>query len=85
MVFMALYSGASALLDRPVPRGVELAFAAPVVSRTVQVMGPFDLSPSSGPSREVPERSTAGQYEVDATGAAPPSWKHVYPWRVVAF
>ena len=32
MVFMALYSGASAPLNRPVPRGVELAFAAPVVS-----------------------------------------------------
>ena len=32
MVFMALYSGVSALLNRPVPRGVELAFAAPVVS-----------------------------------------------------
>jgi hypothetical protein len=32
MVFMALYSGVSALLNRPVPRGVELTFAAPVVS-----------------------------------------------------
>jgi hypothetical protein len=32
MVFMALYSGVSAPLNRPVPRGVELAFAAPVAS-----------------------------------------------------
>jgi hypothetical protein len=32
MVFMALYPDVSALLNRPVPRGVELAFAAPVVS-----------------------------------------------------
>jgi len=32
MVFMALYSGVSALLNRPVPQGVELAFAARVVS-----------------------------------------------------
>ena len=32
MVFMALYSGVSALLNRPVPRGLELAFAASVVS-----------------------------------------------------
>ena len=32
VVFMALYSGVSALLNRPVPRGLELAFAAPVVS-----------------------------------------------------
>jgi hypothetical protein len=32
VVFMALYSGVSALLNRPVPRGVEMAFAAPVVS-----------------------------------------------------
>jgi hypothetical protein len=32
LVFIALYSGVSALLNRPVPRGVELAFAAPVVS-----------------------------------------------------
>ena len=31
------------------------------VSRTAEVVRPFDLSPSSGPSREVPERSTAGQ------------------------
>jgi len=29
---LALYSGVSAPLNRPVPRGVELAFAAPVVS-----------------------------------------------------
>jgi hypothetical protein len=32
MVFMAMYPGVSALLNRPVPRGVELAFTAPVVS-----------------------------------------------------
>jgi hypothetical protein len=32
MVFMALHPGVSALLSRPVPPGVELAFVAPVVS-----------------------------------------------------
>jgi hypothetical protein len=47
------------------------------VSRPAQVMRPFDLSPSSGPFREVPERSTAGQQEADGTGAAPPGWKVV--------
>jgi len=25
-------------------------------------------------------RSTAGQQEADGTGAAPPGWKHIYPW-----
>src|ERR1700722_3270453 len=70
MVFMALYSGASALLDRPVPRDVELAFAAPVLRKTMQVMGPSDLSPSSGPSRKVPERSTAGQQEATAVSGS---------------
>ena len=33
-------------------------------------MGPFELSPSSGQFREVPERSTAGQQEADGTVAA---------------
>jgi len=65
-------------------RGAGLCGAS-CVSRTAQVMGLFDLSPSSGPFREIPERSTAGQQEADGTGAAPPRWKHMYPWRVVAF
>lgn len=49
----------------------------------------FDRSPLSVPSREVYERSTAGASQVSRssaeTGAAPASWKQVYPWPVFAF
>ena len=70
--------------------GLKLAFVAQVASsglRSSQVL--FDRSPTSGPSREVHERSTAGTSQVSkkptGTGAAPASWKQAYPWPVVAF
>src|SRR6202158_5691794 len=87
---MALCSGASTALSPPVQQDVKLALAAPAVSsglRRSRVL--FDLSPSSVPSREVPERSTAGPCQVSKrsveTRAAPASRKQVYPWPVVAF
>ena len=86
---MALGSGAGAPLNRPVQRGMELVFDTGCAIRTAQVTRPFDRSPLSVPSREVYERSTAGTSQVSRrsaeTGAAPASWKLVYPWPVVAF
>ena len=68
-------------LNRPVQRGLELAFDAGRAIRAAQVTGPFDRSPLSVPSREVYERSTAGTSQVSRrsaeTGAAPASWKLV--------
>ena len=53
-----------------------------------QVTGLFDLSPSSVPSREVHDRSTAGTWQVSQrsaeTGAAP-TWEPVHPWPAAAF
>jgi hypothetical protein len=61
-------------------RGVGTCDTGGVV-RTVQVTGLFDLSPSSVPSREVHEKSTAGTSQVSkgpaGTGAAPASWEPV--------
>jgi len=44
VVFMALYSGVSALLNRPVPRGVELAFARQLHQQDCAGKGAFDLA-----------------------------------------
>lgn len=68
LVFMALRSGASALLSWTVKRGVELAFAVPAGHQDCQAMAPFDRSPSPVPSREVYERSTAGTSQVSKAG-----------------
>jgi hypothetical protein len=47
--------------------------------------GSFDPSPSSVPSREVRERSTAGEQKVSGIGAATANREPVRPWPVVAF
>jgi len=62
-------------LNRPVQRRLEQAPCdTGYAIRTAQVTGLFDLSPSSVPSREVRERSTAGTSQVSKrpaeTGAA---------------
>ena len=44
VVFMALYSGVSALLNRPVPRGLELAFARQLHQQDCAGKGAFDLA-----------------------------------------
>jgi hypothetical protein len=77
----------------PGDHGCALSCQAPCdtgyVIRTAQVTGLFDLSPSSVPSREVHERSTAGTSPVSKrsaeTGAATANWEPVHPWPVVAF
>ena len=70
-------AAASAALNRPVQRGLELAFDTGCFIRTAQVTGPFDRSPLLAPSREVYERSTAGTFQVSRrsaeTDAAPAS------------
>src|ERR1039457_6158276 len=73
LVTLALRSRASAPPEPAVQRCAELAHLTGIV-RTAQVTGPFDLSPSSVPSREVREWSTAGTSQVSErsaeTGAA---------------
>ena len=72
---MALCSGASAPLNGPVQRRVELAFAAPAASSGLRRYGSFYRSPSSVPSREVHDldpsqvhpRSVRGQRKLART------------------
>jgi len=88
---MAVRSRPSAL---PEPAGSACLEKAPCDTgyaiRTAQVTGLFDLSPSSVPSREVHERSTAGTSQVSKrpaeTGAAfcrpsGPRWRGLLCWR----
>jgi hypothetical protein len=87
---MALCSGASTALSPPVQQDVKLALAAPAVSsglRRSRVL--FDLSPSSVPSREGHERSTAGPCQVSKrsaeTRAHRPAGSRFIRGRFVAF
>jgi len=44
MMFMALYPGVSALLNQPVRAAWSWPWRTSCISRTAQVMGPFDLA-----------------------------------------
>ena len=73
-------SAAAPCLSRPV-RAVP--WSTPLhtdyATRTAQVMGLFDLSPSSAPSREVHERSTAGTSRVNERSADTGAVGHAGP------
>ena len=74
--------------NRPAPRRVK---ADPCAARRQNCPANrhFDLSPSSVPSRKVPERSSAGTSQVSKrcveASAAPGGWEPVHPQPVVAF